>query len=364
MYNFSIVLLDPPAPAERDELGLETCDVPARRLQTNQKVKNVVRRKTEGDTYRIWAPGGLATALDAEREGVERVVSESDWECVMREIGKGGILILVAYHDCWVGGVRGVGFGRVSCRAGPRIVEDTTDKHETSTLPVPHPSFSLHLLMATSTTVLVSSFPPFPTLALSVPDDTTLENLHAVLLARYRFLPPTADLRLCPVSGSPADETTTTLATLMGSRDGGGGVDHPLISLRLVPRMRGGKGGFGSQLRAAGGRMSSQKTNNNDSCRDLSGRRLSTIKEAKKCVLLRPLSIPHFNGAILESLNIWSKSRRVRKRRRKLSVPSWRRWSGNSASRARGLRGLARLGGSTGLMTLSIWSKIGSWWIA
>lgn len=30
--------------------------------------------------------------------------------------------------------------------------------------------------------------------------------------------------------------------------------------------------------------MSSQKTNNNDSCRDLSGRRLSTIKEAKKSV--------------------------------------------------------------------------------
>jgi len=28
--------------------------------------------------------------------------------------------------------------------------------------------------------------------------------------------------------------------------------------------------------------MSSQKTSNNDSCRDLSGRRLSTIKEAKK----------------------------------------------------------------------------------
>ena len=28
--------------------------------------------------------------------------------------------------------------------------------------------------------------------------------------------------------------------------------------------------------------MSSQKTSNNDSCRDLSGRRLSTIKEAKR----------------------------------------------------------------------------------
>ena len=31
--------------------------------------------------------------------------------------------------------------------------------------------------------------------------------------------------------------------------------------------------------------MSSQKTSNNDSCRDLSGRRLSTVKEAKKFVL-------------------------------------------------------------------------------
>lgn len=37
---------------------------------------------SESDTYRIWAPGGLATALVAEREEVERVgASESDWEC-------------------------------------------------------------------------------------------------------------------------------------------------------------------------------------------------------------------------------------------------------------------------------------------
>jgi len=49
-----------------------------------------------------------------------------------------------------------------------------------------------------------------------------------------------------------------------------------------MPSLLGGKGGFGSQLRAAGGRMSSQKASNNDSCRDLNGRRLSTVKEAKK----------------------------------------------------------------------------------
>ena len=36
VYSFSIVLDDPPAPAARDELGLETCDVPARRLQTKR----------------------------------------------------------------------------------------------------------------------------------------------------------------------------------------------------------------------------------------------------------------------------------------------------------------------------------------
>ncbi|KAJ1551046.1 hypothetical protein HK096_003496 [Nowakowskiella sp. JEL0078] len=44
----------------------------------------------------------------------------------------------------------------------------------------------------------------------------------------------------------------------------------------------GGKGGFGSMLRAQGGRMASKKTSNFDSCRDLSGRRLKTINEAKK----------------------------------------------------------------------------------
>ncbi|WVQ75347.1 hypothetical protein IAR50_004966 [Cryptococcus sp. DSM 104548] len=57
--------------------------------------------------------------------------------------------------------------------------------------------------------------------------------------------------------------------------------DYP-ITIHVTPRMRGGKGGFGSQLRAAGGRMSSGKNTNMDSCRDLSGRRLGTIKEAQR----------------------------------------------------------------------------------
>ncbi len=87
VYSFSMVFDDPPAPAERDELGFETCDVPARRLQRKKKQ---VREKNEGfggygiwfrkgHAYRIWAPGGLATADAEERGEAERAgASESD----------------------------------------------------------------------------------------------------------------------------------------------------------------------------------------------------------------------------------------------------------------------------------------------
>lgn len=54
------------------------------------------------------------------------------------------------------------------------------------------------------------------------------------------------------------------------------------IDIELCARLRGGKGGFGANLRAAGGRMNASKSTNFDSCRDLSGRRLGTLKEAQK----------------------------------------------------------------------------------
>lgn len=58
-----------------------------------------------------------------------------------------------------------------------------------------------------------------------------------------------------------------------------------ILPLRLSVPLCGGKGGFGSQLRAAGGRMSSKKKknhgDNNGSNRNLDGRRLRTITEAK-----------------------------------------------------------------------------------
>ncbi|EOQ98972.1 hypothetical protein E3P92_03695 [Wallemia ichthyophaga] len=54
------------------------------------------------------------------------------------------------------------------------------------------------------------------------------------------------------------------------------------IDISVSPRMLGGKGGFGAQLRSAGGKMRSNRNNNTDACRDLSGRRISTLKEAQK----------------------------------------------------------------------------------
>jgi len=50
--------------------------------------------------------------------------------------------------------------------------------------------------------------------------------------------------------------------------------------IELVPRMRGGKGGFGSMLRAIGAQI--EKTTNREACRDLSGRRLRDINEEKR----------------------------------------------------------------------------------
>jgi hypothetical protein len=129
------------------------------------------------------------------------------------------------------------------------------------------------IMTSTSTTVLLSFFPPFSSRALSLPSDSELSSITEYIPSELADVP----LTLSRPSGPPLD--LYDRSTLLGSLHPH---DEPLVTLRLTPALRGGKGGFGSQLRAAGGRMSSQKTNNNDSCRDLSGRRLSTIKEANK----------------------------------------------------------------------------------
>ncbi|XP_053678763.1 splicing regulator SDE2-like [Anopheles nili] len=52
------------------------------------------------------------------------------------------------------------------------------------------------------------------------------------------------------------------------------------VPLRICERLPGGKGGFGSMLRAIGAQI--EKTTNREACRDLSGRRLRDINEEKR----------------------------------------------------------------------------------
>ena len=122
------------------------------------------------------------------------------------------------------------------------------------------------------TTLLIDTVAPFSTLALQLPSSTPLELIESEISSAFPRLPCHA-LSLA----SPCGANLSSNDPLSTLTNGGN-----LVTLRLMPSLLGGKGGFGSQLRAAGGRMSSQKASNNDSCRDLNGRRLSTVKEAKK----------------------------------------------------------------------------------
>ena len=58
----------------------------------------------------------------------------------------------------------------------------------------------------------------------------------------------------------------------------------PLPPIRMLLRLNGGKGGFGSTLRALGAKFSQVKTTNFDACRDLSGRRVRHINTEKQYV--------------------------------------------------------------------------------
>lgn len=121
------------------------------------------------------------------------------------------------------------------------------------------------------TSVLITSFDPFPTISLSLPSHLRISALSTILSP---LCPPS--LQSLSLSSGPLPTASSPLSVLHADQPGAP------VFVRLAVRLRGGKGGFASQLRAQGGRMSSNKATNNDSCRDLNGRRLSTIKEAQK----------------------------------------------------------------------------------
>ncbi|KAL2174267.1 telomere stability and silencing-domain-containing protein [Thermothelomyces heterothallicus CBS 202.75] len=150
--------------------------------------------------------------------------------------------------------------------------------------------------------VLITSFAGSglpPTLSLALPPTTPVSSLLDELDSR---LPPSATtsntrLLLTTLSGRSVPlnsalpishflPTTAAAPTPAQDEHGYGQIQTDLLPLRLSAPLVGGKGGFGSQLRAAGGRMSKRRkgpngAEENGSSRNLDGRRLRTVTEAK-----------------------------------------------------------------------------------
>jgi hypothetical protein len=126
------------------------------------------------------------------------------------------------------------------------------------------------------------------TLCLPLSGDSTTEDLLDAVAARLPVdFCQTSRASLTTVAGRRITSSTgTTVSALSSSLPSDNDVSSYFLPLRLSVPLVGGKGGFGSQLRAAGGRMSSRKKRQNaelatGSARNLDGRRLRTITEAK-----------------------------------------------------------------------------------
>ncbi|RAL03784.1 telomere maintenance SDE2 family protein [Aspergillus ibericus CBS 121593] len=127
--------------------------------------------------------------------------------------------------------------------------------------------------------VLLSTFPGLSlpsTLSFSLPSSSSVADLTEKITS---YLPHTLPLESLILT------TTNNKQLLPSSESLSSYLDGTILPLRLSVPLCGGKGGFGSQLRAAGGRMSSKRKRNqgddNGSSRNLDGRRLRTVNEAK-----------------------------------------------------------------------------------
>ncbi|TGJ87080.1 hypothetical protein E0Z10_g1679 [Xylaria hypoxylon] len=135
--------------------------------------------------------------------------------------------------------------------------------------------------MATRTlNVFVTTFPGLglpPTLSFPLPSTSTTSDLRDFITTKL----PQTDSRFIITTISNKQLTLGSTQHISDLCN----VNDDFVSLRLSLPLCGGKGGFGSQLRAAGGRMSSKKKRNqgdeNGSSRNLDGRRIRTINEAK-----------------------------------------------------------------------------------
>lgn len=142
-------------------------------------------------------------------------------------------------------------------------------------------------MASSNVNVLLSSFPGLSlpsTLSFTLPSTSSISDLTEKVAS---YLPSPLSLQsliLTTTNNKQIVPSADTLQSLVTARDGDSAAST-LLPLRLSVPLCGGKGGFGSQLRAAGGRMSSKRKrnqgDNNSSSRNLDGRRLRTVNEAK-----------------------------------------------------------------------------------
>lgn len=133
--------------------------------------------------------------------------------------------------------------------------------------------------------VLLSSFPGLSlpsTVSFALPSTASISDLTDKVAS---YLPTSISLErliLTTTNNKQILASSASLQSLITREDGSASA---LLPIRLSVPLCGGKGGFGSQLRAAGGRMASKRKRNqgdtNSSSRNLDGRRLRTVNEAK-----------------------------------------------------------------------------------
>lgn len=136
--------------------------------------------------------------------------------------------------------------------------------------------------------VLLSSFPGLSlpaTVSFSLASTSNISDLTDKIAS---YLPSSLSLEsliLTTTNNKQITPSNNPIRTLFSVQDGDSSSLSAILPVRLSVPLCGGKGGFGSQLRAAGGRMSSKRKrnqgDNNSSSRNLDGRRLRTVNEAK-----------------------------------------------------------------------------------
>ena len=89
----------------------------------------------------------------------------------------------------------------------------------------------------------------------------------------------------CASKKTPAD--TTPWSWVLAALPAGAPQNHIDVRVRIRGALRGGKGGFGAQLKALGKAGGGRKTRNFGACRDLNGRRLRHVNDAMRLKLWR-----------------------------------------------------------------------------